>query len=286
VRLLPATKTARLSARLSARRRHPLAGLAVLLLALVVVGGAYSAMASPPAPAANTTSEDLVEQGRQLFLVGCASCHGKNAEGVLTERGSQLGPPLIGVGAASVDFQVGTGRMPAAQTGTQVPRKDPVYDQPQIDALAAFVASLGPGPAVPEEEVYTPEGLTEEEIVLGRELWATNCTACHNFAAQGGALPHGRYAPPLEGVDPKYMYEAMVTGPQQMPVFSDSVLTAEDKRAVIGYVKAMEESPDSGGFGLGALGPVTEGLAAWLVGMGSLVAFAIWIALAGARVKK
>ena len=88
-------------------------------------------------------------KGKALFLVGCASCHGKNAEGISTAKGGQYGPSLVGVGAAAVDFQVGTGRMPMAQPGAQALRKPPVYDQEEIEALAAYVASLGPGPAVP-----------------------------------------------------------------------------------------------------------------------------------------
>ncbi|MDP9443570.1 MAG: cytochrome c [Actinomycetota bacterium] len=276
----------RICAALSTRRRHPVAFLVLLLLGLALAGGAYAAVAPTRPVQASATGEDLVEQGRKLYLVGCSSCHGKNAEGVMTRRGNQYGPPLIGVGAASVDFQVSTGRMPATQTGAQVPEKDPVYSPEETAALAAYIASLGPGPEIPTEEQYSIVGLSEEEIVRGGELWRTNCTACHNFAGQGGALPGGRYAPSLEGVDPIHIYEAMITGPQQMPVFSDSVITPDDKRAIIGYLKSLEQAPDSGGFGLGALGPVTEGIAAWLVGMGALVAAAVWIGAAGVRARK
>ena len=98
--------------KLSTRRRHPLAGIVVLLLALGVVGGVYSAVRFQPASAAETASQNDVDAGRKLFLVGCASCHGKNASGIETKRGGNYGPSLIGVGAAAVDFQVGTGRMP------------------------------------------------------------------------------------------------------------------------------------------------------------------------------
>jgi len=256
----------------------------VLLLGLLVAGGVYTSVAPKPAEA-NAQQQDLIEEGRKLFLVGCASCHGKNAEGIETARGNILGPPLIGVGAAAVDFQVSTGRMPMAQTGAQAPRKQPVYSEEQVQALAAYVASLGPGPAIPSEEDYAYEGLSEEEIVRGGELWRTNCTACHNFNASGGALPNGKYAPTLVGVEPVHMYEAMLTGPQQMPVFSDEVMTPEDKRAVIAYVKALEEDPNPGGLALGSLGPVSEGLFGWIVGIGVLVVAAVWIAVNGVRQK-
>ena len=114
----------------------------------------------------------------------------------------------------------------------------------------------------------------------------TNCTACHNFAASGGALPQGKYAPSLHGVDNKYLYEAMLTGPQQMPVFSDEVLKPQEKREIIAYLKTIENQPDYGGSSLGAFGPVSEGMFAWIVGIGSLVGFAVWIAAHSARSRK
>jgi len=270
---------------LSTRRRHPLAGLVVVLLGLVMAGGVYAAFA-PRSAEAETSQQDLIEQGRGLFLVGCASCHGKNGEGIETKHGTNLGPPLIGVGAAAVDFQVGTGRMPAVQTGAQIARKEPVYTPEQTRALAAYVASLSPGPAIPTKEQYDASGIEGEDLVRGGELWRTNCTACHNYNAAGGALPKGKYAPSLEGVSDKHIYEAMLTGPQQMPVFSDQTMTPEDKRQIIAYVRSLHEQPDYGGFSLGYIGPVSEGLFGWLIGMGALVGFAVWIGTASVRSKK
>jgi ubiquinol-cytochrome c reductase cytochrome c subunit len=249
----------------------------VLLLGLLITGGMYAAL-SPATAQTSSADEDMVAKGRALFLVGCASCHGKNAEGINTTKGNQYGPSLIGVGAAAVDFQVGTGRMPMAQPGDQALRKPPVYDQDEIEALAAYVASLGPGPSVPEKSEYDVSEASNEDIVRGGEFFRTNCTACHNFAGTGGALPRGRFAPDLTGVSEKHMFEAMLTGPQQMPVFSDEVLTPEDKRNIIAYLKKNEETPAYGGFTLGSLGPVSEGLFTWLAGIGVLVGFAVWIA--------
>ncbi len=267
--------------RVSAGRRSRLAAPLVLLLGLLVTGGMYATLS--PASATKSADEDQVAKGRALFLVGCASCHGKNAEGITTVKGGQYGPSLIGVGAAAVDFQVGTGRMPLAQPGDQALRKPPVYDQQEIDALAAFVASLGPGPSVPEKSEYDVSRMSNSEMVQGGEFFRTNCTACHNFAGAGGALPRGRFAPKLTGVSAKHMYEAMLTGPQQMPVFSDEVLTPQDKLEIISYLKKNEATPAYGGFTLGSLGPVPEGLFAWLVGIGVLVGFAVWIAANPAR---
>ena len=263
---------------LSTRRRHPLAGLVVVLLGLVVAGGLFAAFRPAIAHESSKADTDLISEGRQLFEVGCASCHGLNAEGIVTKRGNNLGPPLIGVGAASVDFQVGTGRMPLARPDTQAPDKQATYNDREIEALAAFVASLGPGPAVPPQDAYDVSAATDEEIARGGAFFRTNCTACHNFAGAGGALPHGRYAPPLLDVEPRYIYEAMVTGPQQMPVFSDEVLKPSEKRDIIAYIKTLEQQTSYGGLELGSRGPVTEGLWGWTFGIGILVASAVWIA--------
>jgi ubiquinol-cytochrome c reductase cytochrome c subunit len=262
-----------------------MAGILVLMLGLLLTGGAY-ALLSPATATDDAADEALIAEGRELFLVGCASCHGTNAEGIVTAKGTQYGPSLVGVGAAAVDFQVGTGRMPMSQPGAQAPRKDPVYTDEEIEALAAFVASLGPGPAIPDEEYYNVEDVDNEAVVRGGAFFRTNCTACHNFAGSGGALPGGKYAPPLVGVDPKHIYEAMLTGPQQMPVFSDHVLKPEEKRDVIAFLKSIEEAPEPGGFAMGGLGPVSEGLYAWVVGIGACVGFAVWIAAHGARSRK
>ncbi len=278
-----------LTARLSAKRRSRLAGPVVLLLGLLVTGGFYTALA-PASAQDQAASTDVVEQGRALFLVGCSSCHGQNGEGIVTKDGTQYGPSLVGVGAAAVDFQVSTGRMPMAAPGAQAPAKAPVYDEEETAAMAAYVASLGPGPAIPEREAYDPETIEESErteaIARGGQFFRTNCTACHNFAGTGGALPSGRYAPTVMGVEPRHIYEAMITGPQQMPVFSDEVLRPDEKRDIIAYLKSLEEMPKYGGSTMGSFGPVSEGMFAWIVGIGSLVGFAVWIASHTARTTK
>ncbi len=280
----------RAAGRLSRRRRGPLAGLAVLLSGLLLTGGLYAAF-SPATAQDSKSDQELIKEGRELYLVGCSSCHGLNAEGISTQReGYQYGPPLVGVGAAAVDFQVGTGRMPMSQPGPQAERKTPVYSQDETDAIAAYVASLGPGPAVPNEADYSIDGLSESErqkaITNGGQIFLTNCTACHNFNGSGGAMPEGGFAPSLKGVDEKHIYEAMLTGPQSMDVFSNGNISPEDKRNVIAYLKSLEDQPEYGGFGLGGLGPVSEGIFAWLVGVGGCVGFAIWIAAHSTRAKK
>jgi ubiquinol-cytochrome c reductase cytochrome c subunit len=266
--------------KLSARRRHPLAAVVVLLLALAATGGLYTAFAPASKANADDSAQSLtIEEGKKLYEVGCATCHGTGGQGTTD------GPSLVGVGAAAVDFQVGTGRMPAQQPGAQVPRKKVIYNQTQIDQLAAYIASLGAGPAVPTKDQYSPEGA---DIAKGGELFRTNCAQCHNFTGKGGALTHGKFAPSLEGVAPKHIYEAMQTGPQNMPSFPDTTLTEKNKKDIIAYLNAVngDETVNPGGLELGGLGPVSEGLFAWIFGLGALIAVAVWVAARTAKAKK
>lgn len=268
---------------LSSRRRHPAAKPLLLVFALFVMGALFTMVAPAAQVSADTGASQQVAQGRALFAVGCASCHGLNGQGQVTS--SIQGPPLAGVGAAAVQFQVSTGRMPLARPVEQAPVKPNRYSDAEIAALAAYVSSLGPGPDVPPLAAYDTSKLGAADIARGGELFRTNCSACHNFAGAGGALPNGKYAPSLYGVSKLHIYEAMLIGPQQMPVFSDKVITPADKRAIIAYLDDLHASPDRGGLALGTLGPVSEGMWAFIVGLGSLVGFAIWIAAKGARAR-
>jgi ubiquinol-cytochrome c reductase cytochrome c subunit len=266
--------------KLSARRRHPLAALVVLLLALACTGGLYAVFAPADKAKADETAQSLaIDEGKKLFAVGCASCHGTGGQG------SSDGPSLVGVGAAAVDFQVGTGRMPAQQPGPQVPKKKVIYTQAEIDQLAAYVSSLGSGPSVPTKAQFGPDGA---DIAKGGELFRTNCAQCHNFTGKGGALTHGKFAPDLEGVSPKHIYEAMQTGPQNMPSFPDTTLSEQNKKDIIAYLNAVngDDSVSPGGLELGGLGPVSEGLFAWIFGLGALIAVAVWVAARTAKAKK
>ncbi len=265
------------------RRRSLAAGL-LMGGALVVVGSGYavvSAETTPAPPPGTTSSVEQLQLGRQLFLEGCSSCHGLDGEGIAADNatGGNGGPTLIGVGEAAVDFQVSTGRMPLAVPEAQAPRKDVIYSQDEIAALAAYVATLGPGPVNPTEEELN---LEDANIAEGGEIFRTNCTQCHNFAGSGGALTNGQYAPKITDATPKQIWQAMVTGPQQMPVFSNETITPEDKKNLIAYVESLKVEPNNGGLGLGRLGPVTEGLFVWTAGLFFLIAAAVWI---GAKVR-
>lgn len=263
---------------LSRRRRHPAAKPLALVLALFVMGALYSALAPSTSVADDTPNATQIAQGKELFAMNCSSCHGLNAEG------TSQAPTLIGVGAASVDFQMETGRMPMARPDAQAPVKKTLYTSEEISAIAAYVASLAPGPAIPEQGQYSATGLSAEQIARGGELFRTNCSACHNFEGRGGALPEGRYAPSLMNTSDKHIWEAVRTGPQQMPMFSAGSLSDEDVTQIVGYLQTLHSQPDAG-FDLGGLGPVGEGLWGWVIGLGSLVLIATWLAKKGARAR-
>jgi ubiquinol-cytochrome c reductase cytochrome c subunit len=191
-------------------------------------------------------------------------------------EGSANGPTLIGVGAASVHFQVATGRMPLAAPGAQAVAKDPQYSADETAQLSAYVASLAPGPAIPTAEQLDYE---DADIAEGGVLFRVNCAQCHQAAGQGGALTYGKYAPSLMEATPQQMYEAMVSGPQSMPVFSNGTLPVEEKKAIIAYVSELQVAPNPGGLSLGRVGPVTEGLFLWTAVFAALIGAAVWIGI-------
>jgi ubiquinol-cytochrome c reductase cytochrome c subunit len=253
-------------------RRSPFAAILVILAGLLISGGGYAVASDAiDTTSVSATSQEAVDAGKKLFLANCASCHGSNAEG------GNMGPSLIGVGAASVDFQVGTGRMPAQASGPQVMKKPVQFTAEQTAQLAAYVASLSPGPSIPSEEWVGEAALASGDTSKGGELFRINCAMCHNAVGAGGALTEGKFAPSLAGVSAKHTYEAMVTGPQNMPVFNDTNLTPEDKKDIITYLKYVEENDSVGGFELGSIGPVAEGLFTWIFGLGFIIAITVWL---------
>jgi len=254
---------------LSQKRRHPLAAIALLLMGLLVTGGLYAVATTVNQAKADTTtfSASDAQEGGKLFAANCATCHGMGASG------TKDGPSLVGVGAAAVDFQVGTGRMPMQMNGPQAQEKPRQFNDQQTQELAAYIASLGAGPAVPDASLLDGKG----DAAKGGELFRTNCAMCHNAAAAGGALTRGKFAPALAGVSGQHIYEAMATGPQNMPVFSDANISSEGKRDIITFLKQIEANGSPGGADLGALGPVSEGLFVWVAGLGVIIAFTIWL---------
>ncbi|HEY0260334.1 MAG TPA: c-type cytochrome [Lacisediminihabitans sp.] len=251
-------------------RRHPLATIALIAIGLISTGGAYAMFTSTASAAPSSShSQASVDEGKKLFAANCATCHGLSAEGV-----DGVAPSLYGVGAASVSFQVGTGRMPLANQGPQAEQKPVQFTDEQISSLADYVASLSPGPGIPDSKYLKANG----NASTGAELFRINCAMCHNVAGAGGALTEGKFAPSLSGVLPEHIYEAMITGPQNMPVFNDKNLTPTQKADIITYLKYLDKNPSPGGIDLGNLGPVAEGLFIWIFGLGAIVGVTIWIA--------
>jgi ubiquinol-cytochrome c reductase cytochrome c subunit len=263
----------RRSAPSRARRRF---GAAVrMIAALALAGGVYTAFAPGAFAEDNKPLSAAAQQGQALFNNSCITCHGQNAEGI-----QDRGPSLIGVGAAAVEFQVGTGRMPLARQDAQAEEKPPLFNQDQTAQIAQYIQELGGGPQVPNGALSENLQDNPDALARGGELFRINCTSCHGFGGAGGALSSGKFAPSLYNATQRQIYAAMLTGPQNMPVFGDNQLTPEQKQQVITYITVqLQEDRDPGGlFNLGRYGPVTEGLAIFAVGITILVFAALWIA--------
>ncbi|ALJ20779.1 cytochrome bc1 complex diheme cytochrome c subunit [Microbacterium sp. No. 7] len=251
-------------------RRSKWATAALIGAGLLVTGGLYagaSAAVAATETASPTAAHLTVDDGKKLFQANCATCHGLNLEG------TPDGPALYGVGELAVEFQMATGRMPLQMQGPQAPMKPVQFTQEQIEAIAAWVQSVSPGPTFPSAEILDGQG----DVAEGAELFRINCAMCHNVAGAGGALTEGKWAPALTETSALHIYAAMVTGPQNMPVFNDMTLTTEEKHNLISALQWMQENPSPGGFSLGSLGPVSEGLFIWIFGIGSLIGITVWI---------
>ena len=255
------------------RARRRLTGAVRLGAALLLMGGLYTAFA-PGLSAQDAPLSPTAAEGRAIFERTCVSCHGPGGQGV-----PGRGPSLIGVGAAAVEFQVSTGRMPATRQEAQAPDKPPVWEGEELArntaALAAYIQELGGGPQVPPGTDLSAGG----DPAAGGELFRINCSSCHGYAGGGGALSSGAYAPRLTGATDRQMYAAMLSGPQNMPVFGDNQLTPQEKADIMAFIDYLEQDGDPGGaFNLGRLGPASEGVAIFLVGIVALVFATLWIA--------
>ena len=221
-----------------------------LLTALLLAQGARAAEAS----------------GRALYLQGCVMCHGPNAAGVAS-GGGQAGPSLRGVGAQAAHFYLTTGYMPLDRAGEAPVRKESPYDEDELDAIVDYVASFG-GPPVAEPH---PE---RGDVSAGMRLFAENCAGCHQIAGAGG-LVVGAVAPELDRATPVQIAEAVRIGPYVMPRFGKQQLNDRQLDSIIRYVELTKRADDRGGWGLGHVGPIPEGLVAWLLAGGVLIGVAV-----------
>ncbi len=260
------TPVARARARRRSKHRRRVANVAALMVSLVLTGALYSVFSPAQAAPAQGTESAAEAAGRELYNRSCITCHGENLEGV-----PGRGPSIIGVGEAAVYFQVHTGRMPLVRQEADAPDKPSVFSDEEIDQLMAYVQANGGGPTLPSGD------LRDGDVAEGGELFRLNCASCHNFVGAGGALSSGKAAPSLEDSSDLEIYTAMLTGPENMPVFGDNQLTPDEKRSIIDYVQTINSQADPGGAGVGRVGPVAEGLVIWVVGIGVLMFGVFWM---------
>jgi ubiquinol-cytochrome c reductase cytochrome c subunit len=260
------------------RFRRRLTAAVLLVFGLGMAGVLAATLTPTPQVAvADQSQSALLRTGQQLYETACITCHGANLQGV-----DGRGPSLIGAGEAAVYFQVGSGRMPMMRNEAQAMRKPPAFDEPQVDAIGAYVQSMGGGPVVPRDAngQIANQSLIGNDVARGGDLFRLNCASCHNFTGRGGALSSGKYAPSLDLATPAQIYTAMLTGPQNMPKFSERQLGPEEKADIIAYVRSSSETLNPGGYGLGGFGPAPEGMAIFVIGIVASIAAALWI---GAR---
>jgi ubiquinol-cytochrome c reductase cytochrome c subunit len=251
------------------RRRRYLPGLAGLL-AVAAVPGAVAVvppaghvgppLAAPaPAPAAPAGGT-----GQRLYQQNCVSCHGVGGEG------TQRGPSLRGVGPASTDFQLSTGRMPLQGEEYEPLHRRARFSPTEIRAIVDYVAGFGGGATGPAIPAVRPGPVDD-----GRRLYAARCAACHSATGVGATLANGQIAPSLMRATATQVGEAVRVGPGLMPAFPDSLLGPDELDAIVGYVRVLQNrhgNLDRGGVSMGRVGPFMEGLVAWVVGMFALLA--------------
>lgn len=210
----------------------------------------------------------VAQEGRDLFIESCSSCHGVDGSG------TEYGPSIEDAGEAAADFQLRTGRMPLTDPDDQTMRKEPAFSEAEIEALVDYVGSLGGGPEIPEVDV------TDGDLSEGQTLFVDNCAACHGATANGGAAGVGALAPSLYVATPVEIAEAMVTGPGEMPVFA---FDEEQRNSIIHFIHYLQTQDAPGGADIGGIGPVPEGFIGWAVGMLTL-GLVCW--LVGSKVKR
>lgn len=234
-------------------------GVVVFCVVCAILG---AVLLSPPVVAQSETATD--PSGEELYNTQCVSCHGVDATGVVLR-----GPSLLDEGPAAVDFVLRTGRMPLAAPNEQANRKPTRYTEAEIEAMVDYVGGLGTGPAIP---TVSPE---MGDVAGGGTLYRLNCAACHVATGSGSVIGSNRRAPSLAAATPTEVGEAILVGPGAMPVFAE--FTPEQINDIAAYVEVLQADETSAPSNLGGVGPVAEGLAAWLLGVVPLVALTRWI---------
>jgi len=249
------------------REMGGIAAVVVLVgLAWATTVGPLVASSPEQASAADPSQSVQMAAGAARYEASCAACHGIGGVGTAS------GPSLIGVGAASVDFMLRTGRMPLPEPNAQMTPKRPAYDDPTIQSIVAYVSSLGDGPPIPGVQVTSAT-----DIAAGRAAYVATCAACHGAGATGDAVGGGAVAPPLLGTAPTQIGEAIRTGPGAMPAFGPGQVSDEQMSEIAGYLAFVRDKAAPGGQPIGGVGPVAEGYVAWIVYLVGLLVAARWI---------
>lgn len=255
--------------------RRAVGGVATVV-AVATLGWAATVgpLAAPPLPtdvagqvASTNAQVNVSTRGNELYQASCAACHGAGGEG------TQNGPSLIGVGALAADFMIRTGRMPLPAPGQQIRRGYAIFPEPDVEALVAFVASLGAGPPIPNVQVDS-----STDTAAGRAAYVATCAACHGAGATGDAVGGGQNAPTLLETGPTQVGEAIRLGPGAMPAFGPAQISDPQLSQIAAYLQALRTSATSpGGANVGGVGPVAEGYVAWIVYLVALVGVTRWI---------
>ena len=259
--------------------RRLLLGIVVAALALAAV-----AIAQPPGGVVRPENEGSLrplELGAQLFAANCASCHGPRGQGVYPppfQHGASgikgAGPSLLGVGALAVDFYVRTGYMPLGDPTREPHTNRDLWNARERRALVAYVASLSKGPPVPHPDPAAGR------LAEGLQLFTERCSGCHQVAGEGGVVTGAR-VPPIQHVAPQEIAEAVRTGPFVMPAFSQKDISDSQLNSIIAYVRSAGRH-DSGGWGIGHVGPIPEGMVTWFIAVVVLIAVCVVL---GTRLK-
>jgi ubiquinol-cytochrome c reductase cytochrome c subunit len=233
--------------------------------------GATNALDPPDPITYQKPPDSYIAPGQALFELHCSSCHGPDGEGTAN------GPVLAGVGPATVDFWVGTGRMPLGNPAQQPVQKTPRFSTLQTHQIAAYVGSLAPAAQGYPSGIPSID-LAHADLAEGDAMFVLNCAACHTITGSGDALADGYSAPTLHKATPVQAVEAIRTGPANMPHFGPDQLSNQQVADIVAYVTGPIQHPDNrGGLGLGGIGPVAEGFVGLLVGVGGLMLVAFWI---------
>jgi ubiquinol-cytochrome c reductase cytochrome c subunit len=233
--------------------------------------GATNALDPPDPIAYRKLPKSYIGAGEQLFEANCSSCHGVDGTGTAN------GPNLVGLGPATADFWVSTGRMPLGNPATQPIQKAPRFPPKEVLEIASFVGSLGPtAPGYPDGIPVV--NLKGANLAEGNSMFVLNCAACHTITGSGDALADGNSAPSLHKAYPYQAVEALRIGPANMPHFGPDQLSDQQVADIVAYVTGPIQHPDNvGGIGLGGIGPVAEGFIGLLIGVGGLMLVAFWI---------